>query len=228
MFVICIVCIVLLFFLLHLFFFLVLYGIIAIVVSLFVAGKTKYESYLIPISVFLFVFCFAANFALCLSLHSYHCYFIFVILFLSFIVEHVTLLLLVGYLVLAVLCSSQAVLVLFLLCFFLASFLSFLFFVFFQNTLKLQENGLLGVFAGTKKTRQEGGPRSLFIFIVCCSPSTFGCFLLVVGLSPIFHFLPSVLLVLVSIFFFVIHLYSVCCCPFFFCSSAVSSSICFL
>ena len=69
-----------------------------------------------------------------------------------------------------------------------------------------------------QKARQEEGPKEL-IHLHFCSRSSTSCYLLlVVGLSPMFNLLLSVLLVLVSIFFSVLHLYYICCCPFlFFC-----------
>ena len=115
-------------------------------------------------------FCFVA---LCLSFHSYHSSFIIVIVFLSY-VGHVTLLVVLGDLVLV----GLALLQLFCFFFFVSSLLVSSFYLllliislrllllilllsFFQNALKLQENGLWGgSLQGPNKTRQEDGPRS--------------------------------------------------------------------
>ena len=170
-----------------------------------------------------FCFCRSLSLASFISILFYHCY-----LFLSFVGYVILLLLLLLLLLLAYVVLGVPVLI---LLFWFSSFLFslFIYFIFFISSFlsillsillyscRMLENCRKMAFGGLwrdHKTRQEEGPRSLFIFMFCSSSSTCCYLLLVAGLSPI-HPLISVLLVLVSIFFFVLHLYYICCCHFF-------------
>ena len=152
-----------------------------------------------------------------------------------------------GYLLLVVLvlfCSFGFFPLLFLLIFivyyFSLFFFSFFFFFFlFQNAVKLHKLALGGggSLQGSKRQQKIKAQEFIHLHYPFSSSSTFLCnILLVVGLFPSFHLFLSVLLVLVSIIFFILHFY-VLCLSFTFCSPAVpefirlflfSSSWCFI